>query len=106
MDATGSEKVWEAATRMVRKGGLVNLFGGCRPNTSFSVDTQWLHYSELTIKGVYHHTPDYVRRALALLASGVMMPELFITREFPLADVTQALQAIVRHEGIKGAVIP
>jgi len=106
VDATGNEKVWEACLRMVRKGGRVNLFGGCAPGTSIRVDTRLLHYSELTIKGVYHHTPTYVARALDLLAAGVMQPEAFVTAEFPLARVDEALRRILDRQGVKSAVLP
>jgi len=106
VDATGSEQVWEAAVRMVRRGGLVNLFGGCKPGTSFSVETSLLHYSEITIKGVYHHTPHHVRRALDLLATRQVPAELFISRELPLADLPLALNAIMCGDDIKIAVIP
>ena len=91
---------------MVRKGGLVNLFGGCKPGTSFTLDTRLMHYSEITIKGVYHHTPRFVREALNLLTSGRMMAEEFITEEMPLDRVHEALNLIINRKGIKTAVIP
>jgi L-iditol 2-dehydrogenase len=91
---------------MVRKGGVVNLFGGCAPGTSIAVDTQLLHYSELTLKGVYHHTPHFVALALNLLAAGAMQAEEFITAEFPLSRVTEALRLILAQQGVKSAVLP
>ena len=106
VDATGIPAMWEAAARMVRKGGLVNLFGGCKPGTTFTLDTRLIHYSEVTIKGVYHHTPGFVRQALDLLVSGEMMPEEFVTAELPLDRVQEALNLIIDRKGIKAAVIP
>ena len=41
----------------------MNLFGGAQGGSAFSVSTTLLHYSELTIKGVFHHTPRYVETA-------------------------------------------
>ena len=106
IDATGVPEVWEKALRMVRKGGLVNLFGGCAPGTKIEVDTALLHYSELTIKGVYHHTPGYVRQALGLIREGKIDTGLFITKELPLEKITEALKLIINHQGVKTAVIP
>ena len=57
---------------MVRKGGTANLFGGCASGTSITVDTRAIHYSEVKIQGVFHHTPEHVRRALDL--HGVLTP--------------------------------
>jgi L-iditol 2-dehydrogenase len=106
IDATGVPEVWEKAIRMVRKGGLVNLFGGCAPGTKIEVDTALLHYSELTIKGVYHHTPHYVRQALEIISERKIDTSLFITEEVPLAKIAQALKLIINHQGVKSAVIP
>jgi len=106
IDATGVPALWEAALRMARKGGTVNLFGGCKPGTSISVDTRLIHYSELNIKGVYHHTPDYVRRALGLLSSAVMHADEFITARLPLERLDEALRRILHCEGVKTAVMP
>ncbi len=68
VDCTGVPAVWEDALASVRSGGLVNLFGGCAPGSRVTLDTHRVHYSELTVKGVYHHRPENVRDALALLA--------------------------------------
>jgi len=106
IEATGVPEVWEKSLLMGRKGAIINLFGGCKPGTSMTVDTKLLHYSELTIKGVYHHTPYYVRRALDLIAREQIDAEAFITRRLPLSRVAEALDMIVKHDGIKSAVIP
>ena len=106
IDATGLPEVWEKTTQMVRKGGLVNLFGGCTPGTKIEIDTGLIHYSEITIKGVYHHTPAYVRRALGLISEGKIDTRLFITKELPLEKIAEALKLIINHRGVKTAVIP
>ena len=54
---------------MVRKGGTVNFFGGCANGTTVALDTQRLHYNEMTLKATFHHTPETVRRAFSLIAS-------------------------------------
>ena len=53
---------------MVRKGGTVNFFGGCASGTKVQMDTNRLHYSEVTLKATFHHTPETVRKAFALIA--------------------------------------
>ena len=68
IDSSGVTEAWVDAIHSVRPGGLINLFGGCAPGTKINLDTNLIHYSELTIKGVYHHRPDTIRRSLAMLA--------------------------------------
>jgi L-iditol 2-dehydrogenase len=106
IEAVGSPQVWEKTILMVRKAGIVNLFGGCAPGTKIEIDTSLLHYNELTLKGVFHHTPYYVRTALSLIANGMVKAKPLITGELPLAQVSKALELIVSHQGIKTAVIP
>jgi L-iditol 2-dehydrogenase len=106
IEAVGHPQVWEKTILMARKGGTVNLFGGCAPGSRITVSTDLIHYSEITLKGVFHHTPHYVRIALDLLARGQINAAAFITATRPLEKLAEALQMIVNHDGIKTAVIP
>src|SRR6185503_7669408 len=69
-DATGRPEVWEQAVDAVGRGGSVVFFGGCAPGTTITLDTRRTHYEELTLLGVFHHTPDLIRRAVDLMETG------------------------------------
>lgn len=101
IDATGVPEVWADAISCVRPGGLVNLFGGCAPGTIVPLDTGVVHYGELTIKGVYHHRPDTVRRALSLLADGRFSADALLSGERPIAGVEDALRAMMNKDALK-----
>lgn len=101
VEATGQPSVWHDAIATVRPGGTVNLFGGCMPGTAVPLDTHLLHYSEITVKGVYHHRPDTVRRALALLAQPDFPAELLLSAEMPIARTEDALRAMMAKEALK-----
>ena len=101
VDCTGQPGVWSDAIESVRPGGLVNLFGGCAPGTSIPLDTHLVHYSELTLKGVYHHRPDTFRRAIALLADPSFRADLLISGVRPIGGVVDALQSMIRKETLK-----
>lgn len=101
VDATGIPEVWEMTVLMGRKGATINLFGGCAPQTSVNIDTSLLHYSELNIKGVYHHTPYYVKKAFKLLTSGLIDTAKFITADMSLERLKEALELMGRQKGIK-----
>ncbi len=106
IEAVGNPVVWEKSVSMVRKGGMVTLFGGCAPGTKVALDTELIHYSELTLKGVFHHTPYYVEQALRLLQQKKLNTSCLITGELPLARLGEALEMIVNHQGVKTAIIP
>jgi L-iditol 2-dehydrogenase len=106
IEAVGLPEVWEKTVRMTRPGGTVNLFGGAKGGSSFAVSTTALHYGELTIKGVFHHTPRYVEAALGLLASGAVPAAPFLSGDYPLAEVVAALEATARQAGVKYEIVP
>lgn len=106
IEATGVPAVWETAIACARPGATVNLFGGCPRDTSITVNTEQLHYSELTLKGVFHNTPEYVRAALSLLASRVISFELLISEHRPLQDLEQVFQDMKNRKVIKVAIAP
>jgi len=101
VDCTGQPGVWSDAIESVRPGGLINLFGGCAPGTSIPLDTHLVHYSELTLKGVYHHRPDTFRRAIALLADPAFKADLLLSGTQPIAGVVEALRSMMRKEALK-----
>ncbi len=106
IEATGIPTVWETAIATVRPGGTVNLFGGCPRDTTITINTELLHYSELTLKGVFHNTPQYVRTALNLLASRQIPFELLISEQRHLTDLEQVFQDMSDRKIIKAAIIP
>jgi len=101
IDSTGVQEVWSDAIQSVRPGGLVNLFGGCAPGTSIALDTHLVHYSELTIKGVYHHRPDTIKRALGLLSDDNFKADLLLSAERPIDEVEDALRSMIAKDALK-----
>ncbi|MBU4293084.1 MAG: zinc-binding dehydrogenase [Actinobacteria bacterium] len=101
IEASGSPKVWEMTILMGRKGATINLFGGCQSGTSISIDTKLLHYSELTIRGVYHHSPYYVKKAFKLITTGQIDAAKFVTADMPLENLVEALELMGSQKGIK-----
>jgi len=106
IEAAGVPEVWEMAIALARKGGRVVLFGGCPVGTSIPLDTSRLHYDELNIKGVFHHTPGSVERALHLLASGVVKAKPLITTVLPLERLEEGLLMMKEGKAVKVAITP
>jgi len=106
IEATGVPSVWEEAIALARPGATVNLFGGCPRDTTITVNTEQLHYSELTLKGVFHNTPEYVRAALSLLSSQSIPFELLISEKRSLQDLEQVFQDMKERKVIKVAIAP
>jgi L-iditol 2-dehydrogenase len=106
VDCTGDPAIWELLPMLVRPGGRVLLFGGCAPGTTATWETSLLHYSEISLIGAFHSTPEEARAALAALASGEIDPRPLITATGTLSDLPRFLEAQSRGEGIRYAVLP
>lgn len=106
IECTGQPEVWEQATRLVRKGGRVLLYGGCSAGTTATFDTGRLHYDELTLQGVFHFTPAAVAEARDLLADRRIDVTPLISERLTLAALPIALERLARGEGCKFALFP
>jgi L-iditol 2-dehydrogenase len=107
IEAAGQPVTWQWALEMVRKGGTVNLFAGCAKGTEVKLDPWTLHYSEITIKSTFHHTPQFIREALDTIARGEIRARDFITGEVPLADLPSVFEHMKNRNGeLKTAIIP
>lgn len=105
IEATGIIDVWKTSVQMARKGGFVLLFGGVKSGSMLEVDATWLHYSQITIKGVFHTTPRHVLAALELLKMGVISNDDFIQNEYCLTDLEKAIREHASGVVIKNCIV-
>lgn len=105
IEAAGLIDVWKTSIDMVRKGGFVLLFGGTKSGSVLEVDATLLHYSQVTIKGVFHTTPLHVAMALELLKMGVISSEDFIQNQYCLPDLENAILEHASGQVIKNYIV-
>jgi L-iditol 2-dehydrogenase len=107
IEAVGKPETWQWAVNMVRRGGTVNFFGGCPNESKVNLDTALLHYSEITCKASFHHTPAYIRKALELVCAGHITASVFVNKEEPLANLLEVMRHLMSHNGhLKTAIVP
>ncbi len=107
IEAVGKPETWQQAVRMVRRGGTVNFFGGCPNDTHVSLDTSLLHYSEITCKASFHHTPAHIQKALAAVSAGHITASDLVNRVEPLTNLLDVMRHLMSHNGhMKTAIIP
>jgi L-iditol 2-dehydrogenase len=107
IEAVGLPELWQLATRLLRRGGVVNFFGGCATGTEVNLDTQLLHYSEITCKASFHHTPALIRKALEVIGRGYVTAKDLVNGVEPLANLLEVMQHLMSHNGhLKTAIIP
>lgn len=107
IEAVGTPETWQEAVELVRKGGTVNFFGGCAANTHVTLDTNRIHYSDITLRATFHHTPAICRKALALIAGGRFQAGAFITGHAHLYELNRVFEKLMnRSSEIKTAIVP
>jgi L-iditol 2-dehydrogenase len=107
IEAVGMPEAWQEAIELVRKGGTVNFFGGCAVATHVNLDTNLIHYSDITLRATFHHTPDICRRALDLIAGGRFQAGAFITGHAHLYELNRVFEKLMKRSSeIKTAIVP
>lgn len=107
IEAIGLPNTWEQALKLVKKGGTVLEFGGCPPGTEIKVNTQLLHYGEVTVRGAFHATPLDFKKALNLIASKTIDVKSLITRKMALENIKEAFEILSTSKSeIKIAINP
>jgi L-iditol 2-dehydrogenase len=111
-EAVATPEAWQWAVQMARKGGLVNLFGGPPSGTTVSLDTNLIHYSDLTLKASFHHNPATARRAFELITSGRFRAQDFLTGTATIEDLPNVFRGMLSRPAdgiapeIKTAIFP
>jgi L-iditol 2-dehydrogenase len=109
IEAVGVPEAWQEAVELVRKGGTVNFFGGCAKNTHVTLDTNRIHYSDITLRATFHHTPAICRKALALISSGRFQASAFITGHAHLYELNRVFEKLMNRSTeseIKTVIVP
>jgi L-iditol 2-dehydrogenase len=111
VEAVATPATWESAVAMVRKGGIVNFFGGPPSGTVVGLDTNRIHYGDITLKASFHHTPAACATAFALVCGGKFKSSEFITRTAKLEEVPAVFARMMTRSAdnradIKTAILP
>lgn len=105
--AAASGEAQEQALQMLARGGRISFFGGLpKDRPTITLDSNLVHYSELTIVGANGSSPEHNRRALQLIAEGKVSVADLITHRLPLDQVLEGIGIVQRGEGIKVTIEP
>ncbi len=105
--AVGSVEALEEAIKVVGKGGKVEFFAQCPPDSSLTLDPNLVYHSEVTLLGSYSSTPFEQRMALELLSSGKIEIKKLVTHRFPLEKVPDAVRLARRAKDcLKILIVP
>ncbi|AVT29086.1 alcohol dehydrogenase [Plantactinospora sp. BC1] len=105
--AAASGAAQEQAVQMAARQGRISFFGGLpKDNPIISLDSNLVHYRELTIVGANGSSPAHNAEALRLIATGSVPVSDLITHRLPLERAIDAFGVVARGEAIKVTIEP
>ena len=91
--ACSAPEAQQVALKLTAKRGWINFFGGLpRDRSVVPLDTNIIHYKELTVVGTHGSAPRHLARAIELQASGDMDLAKYIDCSYPLDRINDALK--------------
>jgi L-iditol 2-dehydrogenase len=90
---------FQQALAAVRKGGTVNLFAAHTGAVPLNLET--LYQQELTLTSTYSSSPDELRVALDLLASGEVRVNDLISHRLPLSRFSEGVTLMRERAALK-----
>jgi len=106
VESVGSLAAHREALGLVGRGGTLVSFGGVAAGQILPVDIGRMHYEEIGIQPIYHHTPPDVAEAARQLAAGEVPVERLITARLPLSELRKALQMVGERTTLRTILIP
>ncbi|MBI2116641.1 MAG: alcohol dehydrogenase catalytic domain-containing protein [candidate division NC10 bacterium] len=106
IESVGAVETHREALGLVGRGGTLVSFGGVAPGPTLPVDIGHLHYEEISIQPIYHHTPADVAQAVQQLVAGQVPVERLITARLPLSELRRALQMVADRTTLRTILIP
>jgi L-iditol 2-dehydrogenase len=105
--AAASRQAQEEALQMAARAGRISFFGGLQKDDPFvTLDSNLIHYRELTIVGANGSSPAQNAEALRLIATGAVPVADLITDTLPLEEVHRAIEAVRSGKSIKVVITP
>ncbi|TDB98698.1 alcohol dehydrogenase [Nonomuraea longispora] len=105
--AAASGAAQEQAVRMAARQGRISFFGGLpKDDPVIALDSNLVHYRELTIVGANGSSPAHNAEALRLVADGAVVVSDLITHRLPLPQVLDGIDLVSRGAAIKVTIEP
>jgi L-iditol 2-dehydrogenase len=94
------------AMNIVAKRGRVSLFGGLPTESNGFIDSNIIHYKEVSVHGCHGSTNSQNREVLEMIAAGKIQVKPFTGNQFSLKDIERAFEMINKEQIVKAILVP
>jgi len=100
--ACSVKAIQDIALKLARKKARVSFFAGIpKDDPILPIDTNHLHYNEISVFGAFASNLRHYREAAEMVARGDLPAGKFVTHKFKLDDICKAFEIIEAGQGIK-----
>lgn len=99
--------IQEQALEMVRKRGRVVLFGGVNKNNPMTtLNSNLIHYNEITVVGAFSYPATGLYKAVNLIAEGRISAKKYVTKKVKLNEIPEGIACAEQGKALRVAVKP
>jgi L-iditol 2-dehydrogenase len=102
IDATGAQPCIETGIEVLKKGGVFVQAGLGQPKITFPVGL--ICDKEAIFRGSFRYGPGDYKLAIALVASGRVNLDGFVTQVFAFSEAQEAFETVLQKHGIKSVI--
>jgi L-iditol 2-dehydrogenase len=102
--ATSNPVAIELATKICARNARINLFAGMPTAYRFALDTNWVHYSQISITGAFGCTPQKLQEAANMAGEGKIDVSALVTHQYPVSEIERAFTATEKYYGLRAVV--
>ena len=106
VEAVGSQQAHQEAFELLGRGGTLVSFGGVARGTVLPLYLYRLHYEEIQIVPIYHHTPTDFARAVQAIVRREVPIRCLITARLSLRDLRNALEMVHEWTTLRTILLP
>ncbi len=86
---------------LLARRGRISLFGGLPGESKGFIDSNLIHYKELSVYGVHASTPEQNKKAMEYIREGIIDAKQLVSAVYPLKDIEDAFTEAEKGQVMK-----
>jgi L-iditol 2-dehydrogenase len=102
--ATSNPIAFELATKVAARNSKINVFAGMPSGQTFLLDSNWLHYNQISITGTFSSTPKMLSEATRIASEKTIDLSAIVTHKYSLSQIQEAIEVTEKYHGLRAVI--
>ena len=102
--ATSNPIAFELATKVSARNSKINVFAGMPTGQTFLLDSNWLHYNQISITGTFSSTPKMLSEATRIASEKMIDLSAIVTHKYSLPQIQEAIEVTEKYHGLRAVI--